>query len=115
MACVIKQRDRWAVDFYDQYGKRRLKVLPKGSTKKQARDLLREIEDHVGKGTFMPTKGSRKNNFTLSMEKSSSSNLAVGCIASVRFAPFACQQPFYPFCTVSCLEMRGSSVRPKFW
>ena len=56
MACVTKKRDRWAVDFYDQYGKRRLKVLPKGSTKKQARGLLREIEDQVGKKTFMPTK-----------------------------------------------------------
>jgi len=56
MACVTKKRDRWAVDFYDQHGKRRLKVLPKGSTKKQARGLLREIEDQVGKRTFMPTK-----------------------------------------------------------
>ena len=60
-------------------------------------------------------KGSRKNSFTLSMEKLSSSNLAVGYIASVRFAPFACQKSFCPSGTVSCLEMRGSSVLPKFW
>ncbi len=31
-------------------------MLPKGSTKAQARDRLREIEDQVGKGIFMPTK-----------------------------------------------------------
>jgi integrase len=56
MACVTKKRGQWAVDFYDQYGKRRLKMLPKGATKTQARKLLREIEDQVGKGIFMPTK-----------------------------------------------------------
>ena len=56
MACVTKRKGRWCVDFYDQHGKRRLKVSKKGSTKKQATVLLREIEEQVGKGTFMPTK-----------------------------------------------------------
>ena len=56
MACVTKKKGRWSVDFYDQYGKRRLKMLPKGATKTQARKLLREIEDQVDKRTFMPTK-----------------------------------------------------------
>jgi len=56
MACVTKKRGRWAVDFYDQHGKRRLKVLPQGSTKAQARELLREIEEQVGKSTWLPTK-----------------------------------------------------------
>jgi integrase len=56
MACVTKKRGRWCVDFYDQHGKRRLKILPKGSTKKEATVLLREIEEQVGKKTFMPAK-----------------------------------------------------------
>ena len=34
--------------------KRRLKVLPKGSTKAQARKLLREIEKQVERRTFIP-------------------------------------------------------------
>ena len=55
MACVTKKHGRWAVDFYDQHGKRRLKMLPKGATKAKARELLRDIEEQVGKGTFMPT------------------------------------------------------------
>ena len=56
MACITRKRNRWAIDFYDQHGKRRLRVLKKGSTKKQARTLLREIEEQVGRGTWLPTK-----------------------------------------------------------
>lgn len=58
MACVTdkKKKGRWAVDFYDQQGKRRLKVLPKGATKKQAIKLLREIEKQVDRRTYLPTK-----------------------------------------------------------
>jgi len=56
MACVTKKKGRWCVDFYDQHGKRRLKMLPKDATKGQARKLLREIEDQVEKRIFMPTK-----------------------------------------------------------
>jgi len=56
MACVTKRKGRWCVDFYDQHGKRRLRILKMGSSKKQAKALLREIEEQVGKGTFMPTK-----------------------------------------------------------
>jgi integrase len=55
MACVTKKRGKWAVDFYDHHGKRRLKVLPKGSTKAQARKLLREIEKQVERRTFIPS------------------------------------------------------------
>jgi hypothetical protein len=36
MACITKKKSKkgqWCVDFYDQYGKRRLKVLPKGGSK----------------------------------------------------------------------------------
>ena len=59
MACVTKKKskgNRWCIDFYDQYGKRRLKVLKEGTTKKEARQHLREIEEQVGKGLWMPTK-----------------------------------------------------------
>jgi len=56
MACVTKKKGRWAVDFYDQFGKRRLKMLPQYATKGQAKKLLREIEDQLEKRTFMPTK-----------------------------------------------------------
>ncbi len=59
MACITKKKSKkgqWCIDFYDQYGKRRLKVLPKGSTKAEARKVLREIEDQVEKRIFMPIK-----------------------------------------------------------
>jgi len=54
MACISKRRGRWVIDFYDTYGKRRWKTLPDGSTKKKAQDSLREIEDQVRKGIFIP-------------------------------------------------------------
>ena len=54
MACISKRRGRWVIDFYDTYGKRRWKTLPNGSTKKKAQESLREIEDQVRKGIFIP-------------------------------------------------------------
>jgi integrase len=56
MACITKRRGRWVIDFYDQHGKRRWKTLPKGTTKKKARDELRQIEEQVERGTFLPLK-----------------------------------------------------------
>ena len=56
MACVTKRRDRWILDYYDQHGKRRWKTLPKGSTKKEAKEILKGIEDKVNKGVFIPNK-----------------------------------------------------------
>lgn len=56
MACITKKKGRWAVDFYDQNGRRRLKMLPQNATKGQAKQLLREIEEQVAKRVFMPTK-----------------------------------------------------------
>ena len=56
MACITKRRDRWVIDFYDQYGKRRWKTLPEGTTKKKARDELRAVEDQVAKRTYLPGK-----------------------------------------------------------
>ena len=43
-------------DFYDQHGKRRLATLPDDTTKKAAKTRLREIEESVGKGTFLSAK-----------------------------------------------------------
>ena len=44
------------LDFYDQNGKRRWKTMPKGSTKKQAREQLREIEAQIDRGNYLPDK-----------------------------------------------------------
>lgn len=56
MACVVKRRDRYVIDFYDCQGKRQRKTLPKGTTKTAARDVLRDIEDQVSKGIYLPEK-----------------------------------------------------------
>jgi integrase len=56
MACVTRKKGRWAVDFYDQFGKRRLKMLPKGATKRKANKLLVEIEEQVNRRIFTPQK-----------------------------------------------------------
>jgi integrase len=56
MACITKRRNRWVIDFYDQYGKRRWKTLPEGTTKGEARDELRAIEEQVAKRIFLPSK-----------------------------------------------------------
>ncbi len=54
MACITKRRDRWVIDFYDQHGIRRWKTLKKGTTKAVAKNELRNIEDMISKGVFMP-------------------------------------------------------------
>ena len=56
MACVTKKKGRWCVDFYDQHGKRRLKMMPKGATKNQAMDKLEEIRKQVANGVFLTVK-----------------------------------------------------------
>jgi integrase len=56
MACISKRRDRWVLDFYDQHGERQRLSLPEGTTKGQAKDALREIEDAVNKGIYLPSK-----------------------------------------------------------
>lgn len=56
MACVTKKRGRWAVDFYDHEGRRRLKMALKGATKAQAKKLLREIEDQLERGVYRPAR-----------------------------------------------------------
>ena len=56
MACIVKRRNRWVIDFYDNKGKRRWKTLPQCSTKTDAKRILREIEDKIDKGVYIPQK-----------------------------------------------------------
>ncbi|UCD87876.1 MAG: site-specific integrase [Desulfobacterales bacterium] len=54
MACIRKRRGRWVIDFYDQYGKRRWQTLPEVKTKGDAKEELRNIEEKVAKGIYLP-------------------------------------------------------------
>lgn len=54
MACITKRGDRYVIDYYDNKGKRRRKTLKKGTTKKAAKEKLRDIEDRLEKGTYIP-------------------------------------------------------------
>jgi len=56
MACIAKRRNRYVIDFYDNQGKRRWKTLPKGTTKKKAKESMREIEDQLARGIYLPDK-----------------------------------------------------------
>jgi hypothetical protein len=56
MACIAKRRGGYVLDFYDTYGKRRWMTMPKGSTKKAAKEKLREIEDQLARGIYIPEK-----------------------------------------------------------
>ena len=56
MACITKRRNNWILDFYDQYGVRQRLTLKKGTTKADAKKVLREIEDKVDKGIYIPRK-----------------------------------------------------------
>ena len=54
MAKVAKRRGRYILDYYDNQGKRRWQTLPKGTTLKAAKKKLREIEEQLDKGVFIP-------------------------------------------------------------
>lgn len=54
MACVTKRRDRYVIDFYDNQGKRKRKALKAGTTKARAKEILRDIEDKLAKGLYLP-------------------------------------------------------------
>jgi integrase len=56
MACIAKRRGRYVIDFYDTNGKRRWITLPARTTKKKAKEKLRNIEDQVARGVFIPDK-----------------------------------------------------------
>jgi integrase len=64
MACITKKkykdkaagkiRESFVIDFYDQHGKRRLKTLAAGTTKKEARKILHDTLKEVEHGIFLP-------------------------------------------------------------
>ena len=56
MACIAKRRDRYVIDFYDNTGHRKRKTLKKGTTKARAKEILRDIEDKLAKGIYLPEK-----------------------------------------------------------
>jgi len=56
MACIAKRRNRYVIDFYDNKGKRRWQTLPKGTTKARGKEILRELEDQLAKGIYLPQK-----------------------------------------------------------
>ena len=56
MACITKRNDRYALDFYDNQGKRQRQTLKKGTTKKDAKNILRDIEDKIDKGIYVTPK-----------------------------------------------------------
>ena len=53
MAKVAKRRKRFVLDYYDHKGKRQRKALKKGTTLKQAKEKLRQVEDQLSKGTYI--------------------------------------------------------------
>ena len=67
MACITKKkyrdkgkrtiREALVIDFYDQHGKRRIKTLPDGISKRDARKILREVESEVERGAYLPKTG----------------------------------------------------------
>ena len=56
MATIAKRRDRYVIDFYDHTGRRQRISMPKGATKQAARDRMREIEEQVSRGVYLPGK-----------------------------------------------------------
>ncbi len=56
MPWITKRRGKWAIEFYDYQGKRRLKTLPAGTTKTKAKEVLRGLEDQLAKGNYIPDK-----------------------------------------------------------
>ena len=56
MAKVAKRRGRYILDYYDNRSKRRWPTLKKGTTLKEAKDELREIENKLSRGVCVPIK-----------------------------------------------------------
>ena len=57
MACVRKRRDKWVIDFYDQFGKRHWETI--GTSKKDAEEELAKRLLDVGKNTYCSQNKSR--------------------------------------------------------
>ena len=53
---MAKRRGRYVLDYYDQKGIRRRETLKEGTTLKQAKKQLREIEERIDRGTYIPEK-----------------------------------------------------------
>lgn len=53
---IARRRDRWVIDFYDGSGRRQRLTMPEGATKTKARERLREIEESLSKGSYLPCK-----------------------------------------------------------
>ena len=56
MAKVAKRRGRYVLDFYDNQGKRQRMTMKEGTTLKGAKVRLREIEEQINRGLYMPNK-----------------------------------------------------------
>lgn len=56
MAKVAKRRGRYVLDFYDNEGKRQRITMKEGTTLKSAKEKLREIEEQISRGLYMPEK-----------------------------------------------------------
>lgn len=54
MAKVRKRNGYYFLDFYDNLGKRQRQMLRAGTTLKRAKDKLREIEDRIDAGIWIP-------------------------------------------------------------
>jgi len=54
IAKVAKRRGRYILDYYDHQGKRHRKTLNKDTTLKKPKEKLREIEDQLSKGLYVP-------------------------------------------------------------
>jgi len=52
MACVRKRRDKWVIDFYDQFGKRHVETV--GRNKKEAEEKLAQRTLDIRKGAYNP-------------------------------------------------------------
>ena len=60
MACIRERRGKLVIDYYDQPGKRHWETLLEKTTKRQANDRLREIQDKIDKGGYIPPKAKKK-------------------------------------------------------
>jgi len=54
MACIVKRRGRWVVDFRDHTGKRRWKSLRKGLKKEDAEREMKRVLEQVENQTYLP-------------------------------------------------------------
>ena len=55
MAKVCRRRNRYVLDYYDHLNERQIKTLPRGTTLPQAKTKMREIEDQLVRGNYIPT------------------------------------------------------------